>query len=169
MTKNAGFKFSNRILPEDHVAFDGATGQSVTLEEYINRGIEKQDSIQAKPVSKFIPESNWRIIDNKLNKLRDEDYNEEFLPPTEDIFKAVREILLGVNDLLGYEMSLPSFIIPDGEGGIRVEWKTGNKHLRLAISERKLYLYFEHNGIADGIQNFKAQQLIEKLRWLNKK
>jgi hypothetical protein len=169
MTGNAGFKFNNRVVPENHIVFDGDTGQSVTLEELIRRRTENQTSVKSTPVSDFLPKSNWRIIESKLNKLFDEDYDEEFLPPTDEIFRSVKEILLKLNDFLSYEMTIPSFVIPDGEGGIRIEWKIDDKHLRLALSEKKLYLYFEHNGISNGIQNFSAEQLVEKLRWLNKK
>lgn len=169
MTGNAGFKFSNRGLSENQIVFDGATGQTITLEELIRRRTEDQNKLKSVPVSDSLRESNRQIIENKLNKLFDEDFDEDLLPPTDEIFRVVKKILIGVNDFLGYEMPLPSFIVPDGEGGIRIEWKLNAKQLRLVVSQKKLYLYFEENGSYNGISNFKAEQLIEKLRWLNKK
>lgn len=169
MTGNAGFKFSNRGLSENQVVFDGATGQTVTLEELIRRRTEDQNKLKSVPVSDSLRESNRQIIESKLNRLFDEDFDEDFLPPTDEIFKAIKEVLISVNDFLGYEMTIPSFIVADGEGGIRIEWKSNDKQLRLVMSQKILYLYFEDSGSYDGITNFNAEQLVEKLRWLNRK
>jgi hypothetical protein len=169
MTGNAGFKFSYSRLSDNHTVFDGVTGQTVTLEELKRRTAEDQNRIKSKPVFDSLRESNWQNIEYKLNSLLSEDYDEDFFPPTDEIFTAVKGMLFKVNDFLGYEMTIPSFIVPDGEGGIRIEWKFNDKQLRLAISQKKHYLYFEDNGSYDGIPNFKPEQLVEKLRWLNKK
>lgn len=170
MAGNAGFKFKNYPLPENHVVFDGDKGQSVTLEELIHRRTEKQNQISSSlTVSDSFRERNRQIIESKLQALFNEDYDEDLLAPSNIVFASVKTILLKVNDFLGYEMIVPSFIIPDGEGGIKIEWRSNSKHLRILLSERKIYLYFEHNSEYDGITNFSAEQLIEKLRWLNQK
>lgn len=170
MIGNAGFKFKNYPLPENHMVFDGDTGQSVTLEELVSRRTEKQNQISfSLTISDSFRERNRQIIESKLEALLNEDYDEDFLAPTDVVFASVKKILLKVNDFLGYEMTVPNFIIPDGEGGIKIEWRLNSKHLRILLSEKKIYLYFEHNSEYNGITNFSAEQLIEKLRWLNQK
>ncbi|MEP7037611.1 MAG: hypothetical protein ABI891_04650 [Acidobacteriota bacterium] len=167
MAGNASFKFKNQTVPEDHIVFDGNTGQAITLTELINRRTENQNQIKSKPVSDSLREKNRRVITSRLDALLEEDYDEDFLPPSPPVFDSVKKLLLAVTDSLGYEMSIPTFFIPDGEGGVRIEWKVNDKHLRLLKSEKRLYLYFEDNAHYDGIENFNPGQLVEKLRWLN--
>ncbi|MCA1623224.1 MAG: hypothetical protein LC768_17180 [Acidobacteria bacterium] len=168
MTSNAGFKFNNS-LSGNSIVTDFDTGQSVTLEELAHRTAEREIQRKVISLNESLRDENWRIIESKLDTLLDEEYDEDFLPPTDFAFSSVKKLLLSINNFLGYEMSIPAFIVPDGEGGVRIEWKVNNKHLRLALSEKRMYLYFEHNSKYNGIPDFNAEQLVEKLRWLNQK
>lgn len=168
MTSNAGFRFSNS-LSGNPIVTDFDTGQSVTLDELGRRKAEREFQRKVSSVNDSIREENWLVVESKLDALLDEEYDEDFLAPTKFIFEAVEKLLSSVNNFLGYEMPVPTFIVPDGEGGIRIEWKLNNKHLRLALSEKQMYLYFEHSSKYNGIQDFNAEQLVEKLRWLNQK
>ncbi len=166
MTNNAGFRLNNS-LSENTIVFDFDTGQSITLDELANRKAEREFKRKASSFNDSLRKENWLAIEGKLDALLDEEYDEDFLAPTKFIFEATEKLLSGINNFLGYEMPVPTFILPDGEGGIRIEWKLNNKHLRLVLSEKRMYLYFEHKSKYDGIPNFKIEQLIEKLRWLN--
>ena len=168
MTSNTGFRFNNS-LSGNPIVFDFDTGQSVTLGELAHRKVEREFKRKASSFNDSLREENWFVIESKLDALLDEEYGENFLAPTEFIFETVEKLLSSINNFLGYEMPIPTFIVPDGEGGIRIEWKLNNKHLRLALSEKRMYLYFEHNSQYDGVPNFKVEQLIGKLRWLNQK
>ncbi len=166
MTSNTGFRFNNS-LSGNSIVTDFDTGQSVTLDELARRKAEREIKREASSFNDSLREENWLVIKSKLEALLDEEYDEDFLAPTKFIFEAVEKLLSSINNFLGYEMPMPTFIVPDGEGGIRIEWKLNDKHLRIVLSEKRMYLYFEHNSKYDGIPNFKAERLIEKLRWLN--
>lgn len=170
MTHNAIFKSESISLSDNFVTFDGNTGKSVTLRELVQDRAEKETQRfyhENTSISNSVRQENWQILSNKFEEVLYEKYNEEFLAPTEFIFNSAVKLLHSINDFLGYEMLMPSFIVPDGEGGIRIEWKINNKHLRLSLSEEKVYMYFENDSEYDVIENFNAEELIEKLRWLN--
>jgi hypothetical protein len=173
MTGNAGLVFKNNPLPENCKVFDGNTGQSITLEELARmRAAEQVEKFQNNSSSftdslRELSEENWRILLSKLQAVSNVEYDEDFLEPSQDIIKKVAEFMFEANSNLVYEMPLPTFIVPDGEGGVRVEWKLNNKHLRLVYSTQRNYLYLEYNSVSKGIENFDVTQLIESLRWIN--
>jgi hypothetical protein len=173
MTANAGLVFRNNSLPENYRVFDGNSGQSITLEELAqSRAAEQVEKFQSSSLSitnslRELKEENWRVLISKLQGLFNVEYDEDFLEPSQYVIKKVAEFLFEANSNLGYEMPLPTFVVPDGEGGVRIEWKMNNKHLRLVYSIQRNYLYFEHNSVPEGIENFNIKQLIESLRWLN--
>jgi len=157
-------KFRNNSLPENYRVYDGSTGQSITLEELAQRRAAEQiQRFQSNSSS----EINWRIILSKLQNLFNVEYDEDFLEPSQYAIKKVAEFLFEANSNLAYEMPMPTFVVADGEGGVRIEWKMNNKHLRLVYSIQRNYLYLEHNSVPEGIENFNIKQLIESLRWLN--
>jgi len=168
MTSNAGFKFNNS-LPGNSVVPDFDTGQSVTLEKLVRRKAEREIQHKVISLNESLRDKNWQAIESKLDALLDEEYDEDFLAPTDYVLESVKKLLSGINKFFGYEMPMPSFIIPDREGGIRIEWKLNNKHLRLVLSEKQRYLYFEKNYKGEVISDFSEKQLVEKLRWLNRK
>lgn len=170
MTHNAIFKYERISLSDDFITFDGNAGKSVTLRGLVQNRAEKETERfyqKTTSISDSIRQENWQILRNKFEDLLYEKYNEEFLAPTKIVFDNAVKLLHSINNFLSYEMPMPSFIVPDGEGGIRIEWKVENKHLRISLSEERFYLYFEHRSDYAVIEEFNAQELIEKLRWLN--
>jgi hypothetical protein len=173
MTARAGLKFKNNSLSENYRVFDGNLGQSITLEELAkSRAAEQVQKFQSNSSSitnslRELKEETWRVLINKLQGLLNVEYDEDFLEPSQYVFKKVAEFLFEANSNLAYEMPLPTFVVPDGEGGIRVEWKINDKQLRLVYSTQRNYLYLEYNSAPEGIENFNIRQLIESLRWLN--
>lgn len=173
MTANAGLVFKNNSLPENYRVFDGNSGRSITLEELAQSRVAEQtqkfrsNSSSITNSLRELREENWRVLMSKLQDLFNLEYDEDFLEPSQHILKKVAEFLFEANSNLVSEMPLPTFLIPDGEGGIRIEWKINNKHLRMVYAMRRNYLYLEYNDIPEGIENFNTEQLIEKLRWLN--
>ena len=170
MTANAGLIFKNNPLSENRRFFDGNTGQSITLEELAERRrveqIQKFQGNFSVPIT-ALREENWLNMLGKLRNLFDVEYDEDFLEPSQHILKRVAELLFEANSFFVNEMSLPIFVVPDGEGGIRVEWKLNNKHLRMVCSPHRNYLYLENTSVPQGLENFNIKQLIESLRWLN--
>lgn len=173
MTANAGLVFRNNSLSENYRVFDGNSGQSITLEELAqSRVAEQVQKFQSSSSSitnslRELKEENWRVLIGKLQCLFNIEYDEDFLEPSQYVLKKVAKFLFEANSNLEYEMPLPTFVVSDGEGGIRIEWKMNNKHLRLVYSTQRNYLYLEYNSVPEGIENFKIGQLIESLRWLN--
>lgn len=172
MTGSAALKFKSNVLPEDYKAFDGNSGQSITLEELAeSRAAEQAQKFQASSsFTDFLrerKEESWRIIIGKLRDLFGVDYDEDFLEPSQDILKTVAEFLFNANSAFTFGMPVPTFIVPDGDGGIKIEWRADDKHLRLSYSTRRNYLYLEPNTDVSGIENFNLTELIESLKWLN--
>lgn len=175
MERDAGLLFKNNSLPENYKVFDGNSGQSITLKELAqSRAAEQFQKFQSSSSSvtnslRELKEENWRILSSKLQGLFNVEYDEDYLEPSQNIIRQIAELLYIANTNLGYEMTLPKFVAPDGEGGIRIEWRLNDKHLRLVLSEKRTYIYFEENHKGDVTPKFGATQLIEKLRWLNQK
>jgi hypothetical protein len=175
MAGNAGLKFKNNSLSENNKVFDGNTDQSITLGELAQRrAMEQSQRFQNNSSSvtdslRELKEENQRILLSKLQGLLNMEYDEDYLEPSQYILKQIAELLYSANNNLGYEMTLPKFLVPDGEGGIRIEWRMNDKYLHLVYSEKRNYLYFQENSEGNGIKDFSANQLIEKLRWLNQK
>ncbi|MGI9056811.1 MAG: hypothetical protein ACR2F2_13535 [Pyrinomonadaceae bacterium] len=174
MTRNAGLIFKSNPLPENYMVFDGNSGQSITLEELARsraaEDVQRFQSSSSMPITNYLRErkkENWNLICNKLTNLFNDEYDEDFLEPSQDIFKKIVGFLFEANRDFTSGMPLPTFVVADGEGGIKIEWKLNDKHLRLLYSIRRNYLYMEHNSKPTGIENFSVSQLIESLRWLN--
>ena len=118
-----------------------------------------------------------RMIDD-LEEMRvtGEDTEECTETPTEFAYNTVRALLIGVmnSSLINFPRG---HVYPDCDGGIRIEWRRGDNHLRVQCysqpSEKlKSYLYVEEDtgvhgkpcyyGIDLSLENF-----LEKLRWFD--
>ena len=169
MMPNLLLKHETISLPDDLLLFDGDEGRSVTLGELAQRRSAAEANKfqkESRSISDLIREENREMLNHKFEDLLNEEYDEEFLAPTEHILEGAIQLIYSINDYLGYEMPIPLFVIPDGEGGIRIEWQNMDKHLRLSLGEGRIYLYFEDNSQYDAVENFDAKQLVEKLKWL---
>jgi hypothetical protein len=70
--------------------------------------------------------------------------------------------------ILGASFPVPEFV-PDGEGGIDIEWSKNARRLTLscrAYATHNDYLYWEEDGNYDA-RDITLSLLIERLRWLN--
>lgn len=174
MTGKAGLVFKNNSLSENHKFFDGSSGQSITLEELAEKRVaedaQRFQRNSSVPITDYLRErkkENWNLIYNRLTNLFNDEYDEDFLEPSQNICNKMVGFLFEANCDFTSGMPLPTFVVADGEGGIKIEWKLNDKHLRLLYSIRRNYLYTEYNSEAKGIENFDVKQLIESLRWLN--
>lgn len=104
----------------------------------------------------------------KLNALLDnKNTNGYVFKPTMLAFNNARTRLLLAYKLLGQAYFEPS-IVPDGEGGIDIEWEKGGKHLLLncqATSSQKDFLYYQQ-GTEYAAKDFSVLLFKEKLSWL---
>jgi len=69
--------------------------------------------------------------------------------------------------ILGASLPRPSFM-PDGEGGIDIEWDRGDRNVTLSCRGRANqidFIYWEENGAYDG-HDASLALLISKLNWL---
>lgn len=103
-----------------------------------------------------------------LDALRKDDYDEDFLAPTEYAYTSARNFLLVAFETLENALPIP-FYVPDGEGGIRIEWMNGTRELGLicaASESRESYLYHE-DGADYGVDELVTESiLLNRLRWL---
>lgn len=103
-----------------------------------------------------------------LNELRKDDYDEDFLAPTEYAYKRARNFMLAALETLEYALPIP-FYVPDGEGGIRIEWVNGTRELGLicaASKSRESYLYHEDEAVYGVDEPLTDAIFINRLRWL---
>lgn len=147
-------------------AFSAATGRSVELEKIIEQSLREAFDFRNTAL-----EENRRKTETDLlvylAKLDDEsDYDEDFLKPSRLATNTTRNILLqayrGVSDF----SLMPKFITPDGNGGIRVQWRNEKTELRLICSaEGTLKLYWQEGKIYD-LEEPTVTNLIARFEWL---
>lgn len=103
-----------------------------------------------------------------LNELRRDDYDEDFLAPTEHAYTSALNFMIAAFESLKYALPIP-FYVPDGEGGIRIEWVKGARELRLicpASESREPYLYYEDGDEYAVDERLTDFVLNERLHWL---
>jgi hypothetical protein len=69
--------------------------------------------------------------------------------------------------ILGTSFAVPEFI-PDGEGGIDIEWSNGQKQVTLscrATGSQRDYIYWEESGSYEA-KDFTLALLVTRLMWL---
>jgi hypothetical protein len=122
------------------------------------------------------------MIDELKDMLENGEDDEECTEkPTEYAFNTVLDLLIGVS-----KSSLENFprgsIYSDCDGGIRIEWRRGDNHLRVACQNRPSdkyhnhiyhnYIYVEEDTITHGKPRYYCldltfENLLEKLQWFN--
>lgn len=166
MAGNAGLRFKLPRLSDDILMYDGFAGQTITLKESIERRLNAERGLTERSVTDATRELNSEAIRSKFDEVKTAEYDEDFLAPSQPSFQLARDLVLQVSRTLGFEMVIPDFVVPDGDGGIRVEWVVGNKHLRLVCSSRTNYLYFEQDSNPQMTEEPTALELINKIRRL---
>lgn len=108
------------------------------------------------------------MANKKLNNLlNNKNIDGYIFKPTVHALKAARKYLLMAHIIMGQFYFDPA-IIPDGEGGIDLEWESADKHLMLSfrnVPERKDILYYQYNDEYGG-DEINLPLLKEKLQWL---
>ncbi len=107
-------------------------------------------------------------LTNGLVELNNEEYDEEFLEPTKYAYDCARRFMLEAYKVFQYALLTPHYV-PDGEGGIRIEWENGTRELRLICpsSESKSpYLYHEDGdeyGVDEQVTDSKLNERLQGL------
>lgn len=166
MNVNSGFQFSRPRLPEDILTYDGFAGQTITLRESIEHRLQVERGLTERSVTDATRKLNSEAVRSKFDDVMAAEYDEDFIAPLQPSFQDTKDLILQVSRTLGFEMVLPDFVVPDGDGGIRVEWVAGNRHLRIVCSNQSNYLYFEKDSTPEIIEKPTASELINKIRWL---
>lgn len=142
------------------------TGNTVSLEELALRTLEREQgrfsSIEINQQENF---ANFR---EGLFELTQDEYDEEFLAPTNFSYQSILKFLDSLSKSFNKRLPLPNFI-PDGEGGIRAEWENQGRELRLVCPAKpnwKPYLYHEEGDSYDVEKDLKVGTFIKWFSWL---
>lgn len=105
---------------------------------------------------------------NGLYLLTQDEYDEEFLAPTDFSYQTIGKFLKNLSETFDRLLPIPNFI-PDGEGGIRAEWNVRGKEIRLVCPAKpdwKPYIYFEEGDFYDIEKDVKIVNFIKRFKWL---
>lgn len=112
--------------------------------------------------------THWQNLLDELNSLKNDEYDEEFLAPTKYAYDLAQSFLDDAFRL--YERGLPTpNIIPNGEGGIRLEWISDSRELRLICpsqNDKPAYIYYQEGNEYSVETDATPSMLITRLDWL---
>lgn len=145
---------------------DVQTGNYVSTEKLAERVIQReQENFSSIKINQ---QQNWQDFLDELFKLTQDEYDEDFLAPTDFSYQTMRKFLKGLCENFSRPLPIPNFI-PDGEGGIRAEWNIRGKEIRLVCPAKfdwKPYIYFEEGDFYDVEKDVKMKSLIKHFIWL---
>lgn len=98
-------------------------------------------------------------MDKELIEMRDEEI---------DCDEPLTELALQIaDDVLGFRPDLRPAIAPDSDGGICMEWRRGEKIMRVVIhgSGRRCYIYTRKSAGDSHIYPLQEAQCRESLTW----
>lgn len=99
-----------------------------------------------------------------------EDYDEDFLKPTESIFTEVLRLINSLYSKTGKNDPYPfPHVSADGDGGIRLRWVNGSMEVRLKYNDglgKKPYIYHQQNDDYDVEYEVNSENLKKWLDWL---
>ncbi len=158
-------KLSSKDLSEINV-FDVQTETIVSLDELATRTFEReQNRFSSFEINQ---QENCQDFLIELFQLTQDEYDEDFLAPTNFAYQTMEKFLKGLSDSFNRTLPIPNFV-PDGEGGIRAEWEIRGKMLSLvcpAKSDWKPYIYFEEGDFYDVNKDVKLGIFIKRFSWL---
>jgi hypothetical protein len=106
---------------------------------------------------------------NQLDALMEaKDYDNDFLPPTENAAARMRGFLEDASGHLKTALPLGT-MCADGDGGLRLEWVRPDHELRLVVSaspEGRSYIYHEQGSDYAADYSPTADSLSYRLNWL---
>lgn len=130
-------------------------------------------------LDKTAMESQVRLLENRQDGiivtllrlsalLQDDEYDEDYLPPTRSAFNLARQFIFGVRPLLHGNVPAGS-LSADGAGGIRVDWQSGEREVRLVLPGKKggrMYIYHQQSEEYAAEYTVSAETLAHWLNWL---
>lgn len=147
-------------------AFSASAGRSIELEKIVEQSLREAVDFRNSALEEVKQKTEMELL-VYLAKLDDEnDYDEDFLKPSKSATDKTRNILLqayrGISDF----SLLPKFVTADGDGGIRVQWRSETRELRLICStEGALKLYWQDGNNYD-LEEPTVTNLITRFEWL---
>lgn len=145
---------------------DFYTGNTVSFEQLALRTLEReQNRFSSIEINQ---QENMQNFREKLFQLTQDEYDEEFLAPTNFAYQAILKFLDGLSNSFNRRLPVPCFI-PDGEGGIRAEWEIQGRELRLVCPAKpdwKPYLYHEEGNYYDAEKDLKVGTFVKWFSWL---
>lgn len=120
--------------------------------------------------TQLAPKNELLAIHSDLIALRSEEDEEDYIyKPTDYAFNTAVELLRVAYLGAGGDISRPA-VTPDGEGGIRIEWRHLEREVRLicpAQSNQQPYIYFEVGDNFKIVEDVNGNALASWLSWLN--
>ncbi len=145
---------------------DIQSGTNISLEELGQRVFEdNQNRFSSIEINR---QENLQEFHERLFELTQDDYDEEFLAPTDFAYQTMEKFLRGLSESFDRLLPIPN-IVPDGEGGIRAEWEIRGKILSLVCpskSDWKPYIYFEEGDFYDAEKDVRLGIFIKRFSWL---
>lgn len=147
-------------------AFSAFEGGSVELGKLAQQARQQAIELRYSALEEKQRETE-RLLLVSLAELEDEDdYDEEFLQPSQSASDTTQNLLLQAYRNLSDFSLLPKFITADGDGGIRVQWRNNERELRLICATTgELKLYWQ-NGNNYDLEEPSLTNLTKKLKWL---
>lgn len=103
-----------------------------------------------------------------INLIRDDEYDEDYLPPTRFAFNRAQLLLDSARPLLQGNVPLGS-LAADGAGGIRIDWLSVDKEVRLVLpgkEQGRQYIYHQQGEEYAAEHTVNAEFLAYWLNWL---
>lgn len=114
-------------------------------------------------------ETNISAMLTSIREIMSEELEEcDIRRPTPHSLLRVLSILLPANQMMLGELPRGA-VASDTEGGIRIEWRSGEKEVRLVVSDaerQESYIYYEEGDEYDIETNPESGTLANWLRWL---
>jgi len=148
--------------------FDVHRETTVSLAELVIKTFEREQNEFSSSSIEINHHENMLAFREKLFELTQDDYDEEFIAPTNFAYQSIVQFLDGLSNFFDRTLPIPNFI-PDGEGGIRAEWNIQGREIRLvcpAKSDWKPYIYFEESNYYEVEKDLKLGTFIKGFSWL---
>jgi hypothetical protein len=147
--------------------FSAADGRLISLEEEAEQKRQEAMRLRRSSVENTGQEHERKLFALLAELENEEDYDDDFLKPEQIAFAKTRNILSqSYRGLYNFSL-LPQFVLADGDGGIRVEWRNEARELRLLCSETGgMKIYWQENKDYDIEEIVTVPSLTARLEWL---
>lgn len=87
--------------------------------------------------------------------------------PTQFSIKTATNFIESAQLALKNDYPSAKFITPDLDGGLRIQYQNGEKHVRLLVNPKRICLYWQEGERYKDIESGSGDLFISKLVWLN--